>query len=143
SGTFRKEQKSLDLVMQMLDNIVKNEGQPDVVQISGGEPTIHPDFFKIMDEAKKRPIRHLMLNTNGLRIAREDGFAAKLAAYQPGFEVYLQFDSLKPAALIELRGEDLSEMRLKAVERLNKADVSTTLVVTLKQGVNDGEIGAI
>ena len=143
SGTARKEHKSLALVTQMLDNIVANEGQPDVVQISGGEPTIHPEFFKIMDEAKKRPIRHLMLNTNGVRIAREEGFAERLAAYQPGFEVYLQFDSLKAEALRELRGEDLTEVRMKAIERLNRADVSTTLVVTLKQGVNDSEIGAI
>jgi uncharacterized radical SAM superfamily Fe-S cluster-containing enzyme len=49
----------------MFDIIVKNEGEPDVVQISGGEPTIHPEFFKIMDIAKSKPIKHLMLNTNG------------------------------------------------------------------------------
>lgn len=63
------------------------------MQISGGEPTLHPDFFRILDLAKLRPIQHLMLNTNGIRIAREDGFAERLAAYMPNFEIYLQFDS--------------------------------------------------
>lgn len=143
SGTNRREQKPLSQIIEMLDNIVKNEGEPDVVQISGGEPTIHPDFFKIMDEAKKRPIRHLMLNTNGVRIAKDEAFAEKLASYQPGFELYLQFDSLRPSALMELRGEDLTEVRLKALERLNRLDLSTTLVVTLKEGVNVDEIGSI
>ncbi|MCY0994782.1 hypothetical protein OV203_47085 [Nannocystis sp. ILAH1] len=41
----------------MLDVIVASEGRPDVVQISGGEPTIHPQFFEILDAAKRRPIR--------------------------------------------------------------------------------------
>ncbi len=62
---------------------------PDLVQLYGGEPTIHPDFFAILDATKARPIRHLMINTNGLRIAREAGFAERRAAYMPGFEVYL------------------------------------------------------
>ena len=49
----------------VLDAVVAAEGRADVVQISGGEPTLHPDLFAILDEAKQRPIRHLMLNTNG------------------------------------------------------------------------------
>ena len=61
----------------------------------------------------------------------------------PGFEVYLQFDSLERAALIELRGADLRSIREQAIERLNELNLSTTLVVTLKKGVNDGEIGRI
>jgi 7,8-dihydro-6-hydroxymethylpterin dimethyltransferase len=59
--------RTLEEIEAMLDLVVKNEGQPDVVQISGGEPTVHPDFFKILDIAKTKPIRHLMLNTNGIR----------------------------------------------------------------------------
>jgi uncharacterized radical SAM superfamily Fe-S cluster-containing enzyme len=114
-----------------------------VVQISGGEPTLHPDFFRILDAAKRRPIRHLMVNTNGLRIAREPEFAAKLAEYQPGFELYLQFDSLRDEVHKELRGARLRDIRLRALEHLNAHDVSTTLVVTVKRGLNDHELGEI
>jgi len=57
--------------------------------------------------------------------------------------VYLQFDSFERDALLELRGADLREIRRKALERLNALDVGTTLVVTLKKGLNDGEIGKI
>jgi uncharacterized radical SAM superfamily Fe-S cluster-containing enzyme len=127
----------------MLDAVVRNEGNPDVVQISGGEPTIHPRFFEILDAARRRPIRHLMVNTNGVRIAREEGFAERLASYAPAFEIYLQFDSLEARPLEALRGGDLREIRLQALEKLNRLNLSTTLVVTLQRGVNDAEIGAI
>jgi uncharacterized radical SAM superfamily Fe-S cluster-containing enzyme len=143
SGPHRPTHRSLSHVEFMLDRIVENEGQPDVVQISGGEPTIHPDFFAILDAAKARPIKHLMVNTNGIKIANDPAFVERLAGYMPGFEVYLQFDSLNAEPLIELRGEDLRSVRTRALDRLNAHNISTTLVVTLKKGLNDGEIGQI
>jgi uncharacterized radical SAM superfamily Fe-S cluster-containing enzyme len=127
----------------MLDCVVTNEGEPDVVQISGGEPTLHPDFFAILDAAKRHPIRHLMVNTNGIRIAQDEEFAARLASYMPQFEVYLQFDSLRREPMMQLRGADLRSVREKALERLNRLNVSTTLVVTVERGLNDDELGAI
>lgn len=135
--------RSMDTIRKMLDAVVSNEGEPDVVQISGGEPTLHPEFFSILDEAKQRPIRHLMVNTNGVRIAREPDFARRLATYQPAFEIYLQFDSLRGGVHEQLRGVDLREIRAAALANLEAANVSTTLVVTLMKGVNDDEIGDI
>jgi uncharacterized radical SAM superfamily Fe-S cluster-containing enzyme len=143
SGPHRPGFRDLATVERMLDAIVANEGEPDVVQISGGEPTLHPDFFAILDAARQRPIRHLMINTNGLRIAKEPDFAARLATYQPGFEVYLQFDSLRDEVHQELRGARLADIRLRALENLNAHDISTTLVVTVKKGLNDDELGGI
>src|SRR5262249_33668895 len=135
--------RDLSAIEAMLDAVVANEGEPDVVQISGGEPTIHPRFFEILDAAKRRPIRHLMVNTNGVRLARGEGFAARLKDHMPGFEIYLQFDSLEKEPLAALRGIDLREVRARALERLNALNISTTLVVTLKKGLNDREIGSI
>lgn len=143
SGPARQTYKSLEQIGRMLDAVVANEGRPDVVQISGGEPTLHPDFFAILDMARSRPIEHLMLNTNGIRIAREPGFAERLAGYMPGFEVYLQFDSFEAAALKDLRGADLTQVRQQAIDNLNRAGLSTSLVVTVKKGVNDHELGRI
>jgi uncharacterized radical SAM superfamily Fe-S cluster-containing enzyme len=127
----------------MLDAVVKAEGEPDLVQLSGGEPTIHPLFWEIVAAARARPIRHIMVNTNGLRIATEEGFAERLAAIGPGFEVYLQFDSLSDDALMELRGARLARIRRQALERLEAAGVSTTLVCAVRAGVNDHEAAAI
>jgi uncharacterized radical SAM superfamily Fe-S cluster-containing enzyme len=143
SGPHRPGFRDVATVERMLDAIVANEGEPDVVQISGGEPTLHPEFFAILDAARQRPIRHLMINTNGLRIAKEPDFAARLATYQPGFEVYLQFDSLRDEVHQELRGARLADIRLRALENLNARDISTTLVVTVKKGLNDHELGGI
>jgi len=143
SSPSRHQYRTLDHVQRLIDAVVRNEGQPDVVQISGGEPTVHPDFFAILDRAKKAPIRHLMVNTNGLRIAHDEEFAKRLAGYMPDFEIYLQFDSLEAEPLRVLRGADLRDVHARALERLNRLGISTTLVVTLKKGLNDAEIGPI
>src|SRR5205823_4335392 len=135
--------RTVEEVERMLDIIVANEGEPDVVQLSGGEPTIHPDLFAILDVAKTKPIKHLMVNTNGIRIAKDFEFAKRLASYMPDFEIYLQFDSFKPEALQQLRGRDLTDVRMKALEHLNEVNLSATLVVTLQKGLNDDEIGKI
>ena len=143
SGPAHGRFLSLERIEGMLDALVASEGEPDIVQISGGEPTLHPNFFAILDAAKRRPIRHVMVNTNGVRIANDPSFSARLAEYMPGFEVYLQFDSFERDALLELRGCDLREVRSKALENLNAHGISTTLVATLKRGLNDRELGHI
>lgn len=135
--------RTLEEIEAMFDLIVKNEGEPDVVQISGGEPTIHPQFFQILDIAKTKPFKHLMLNTNGIRIANDPGFAEKLATYAPEFEIYLQFDSFKKEVLEDFRGKDVSDIRMKALAKLNELNLSTTLVVVLQQDKNMDEIGKI
>jgi uncharacterized radical SAM superfamily Fe-S cluster-containing enzyme len=143
SGPERLTHRSLVEIEAMLDAVIASEGQADVVQISGGEPTLHPDFFAVLNAAKARPIRHLMLNTNGVRIAQEPGFAERLAHYAQGFEVYLQFDSLKREPLLNLRGADLRRIREQALAKLDALGISTTLVMTVKRGVNDEEIGDV
>lgn len=143
SSPHHGRHRTLEEIEAMLDLVVRNEGEPDVVQISGGEPTVHPQFFEILDIAKTKPIRHLMLNTNGIRIAKDEKFVERLATYMPDFEIYLQFDSFKQNTLEILRGQDLRETRIKALENLNKYNLSTTLVVTLQRGLNDDEIGKI
>lgn len=143
SGTHRTTHRPLEQVERMLDMIVRNEMEPDIVQISGGEPTTHPEFFEILEAAKQRPIKHLMVNTNGVRIAADEAFANRLATYMPRFELYLQFDSLQRDPLVQLRGADLRKVRERALQRLNELEISTTLVVTVERGVNDGELGSI
>ena len=135
--------RTLEEVKAMLDAVVVNEVEPDVVQISGGEPTLHPQFFEILDYAKSLPIRHLMVNTNGILIAKDAAFAERLATYMPDFEVYLQFDSFRDSVLQNMRGASLWSIREEALEQLNRLNLSTTLVVTVQKHQNDDEMGAI
>jgi len=143
SSPQRTRHRSLRQIDAMLETLVASEGNPDLVQISGGEPSIHPQIMEILRLCKSKPIRHVMLNTNGIRIASDKAFVAALATLKPGFEVYLQFDSLRREALENLRGADLRKVREQALANLEAAGISTTLVCVVKKGVNDGEIGDI
>lgn len=141
SGPERATQRSLAHIERMLDRAVANEETPAVVQLSGGEPSLHPQLFEILAAVRARPIGHLMINTNGIRLASEPDFAQRLRDAYPDIEVYLQFDSFRREALQQLRGADLTRIRLQALEHLNKAGVSTTLVSTIRRDVNDDELG--
>ncbi|MEM7606161.1 MAG: radical SAM protein [Myxococcota bacterium] len=143
SGPHRHTHRSMAQIEAMLDCIVRNEREPDVVQVSGGEPTVHPEFFDILDACRARPIRHLMVNTNGIRIAKERDFAERLATYMPRFELYLQFDGTDDAISQELRGAKLFDLKERALQTLDELGVSTTLVATIKRGLNDDKIGEI
>jgi uncharacterized radical SAM superfamily Fe-S cluster-containing enzyme len=136
-------QLPLATIERMLDTLVASEGEPDLLQISGGEPTLHPDLFAIIAAAKRRNIRHVMLNTNGIRIATEPDFAARLAECMRRFEIYLQFDALSRAALQTIRGADLRRSHTMALANLERVGLSTTLVATVRKGVNDSEIGDV
>jgi len=143
SSPIKTTNLSLETIDHMLDALVESEGEPDVLQISGGEPTIHPDILEILALVKTKPIRHLMINTNGLRIAQDKAFVEELAKFSPGFEIYLQFDSLEKEALKNLRGADLRRIRTLALKNLEEFGIPTSLVMTVKKGVNDHEIGKI
>ncbi len=136
-------QRSLAEIEAMLDLLVESEGQPDLLQISGGEPTLHPQILDIIRAAQARPIRHVMLNTNGIRIANDPDFVAALAEVKRAFEVYLQFDALSEQALRTIRGADLRRVRERALDALDAAGISTTLVCVVRKGVNDDEIGDV
>lgn len=135
--------RSLEQIEIMLETLLASEQQPDLVQVSGGEPTLHPQLMTILRRLKASPIRHLMLNTNGIRLARDPHLVEELASLKPGFEVYLQFDSLKIAALQNIRGQDMRNIRQQALEKLEQYHISTTLVCVIRKGVNDQEIGEL
>jgi uncharacterized radical SAM superfamily Fe-S cluster-containing enzyme len=143
SSTAKTYHRPLAEIEKMMDALCASEGEADLLQLSGGEPTIHPQIIEIIEAAKRRPIRHIMLNTNGIRIAQNEALVAQLARFKPGFEVYLQFDSLRPSVLKNLRGADLTRIRKEALEALEKHNISTTLVVVVKRGQNDDELGEI
>ena len=132
--------RSMEDIEQMLATLLETESEPDLIQVTGGEPTTHPQIVEILQYLKKSPVRHLMLNTNGIKIAEEESFVKALKKLGGGFEVYLQFDSLNPKVLKDLRARDMVETRLKALEALEKNNISTTLVVVVKKGLNEHEI---
>lgn len=126
----------------MIDTYIAAEGNPEVLQFSGGEPSLHPRIVDFIELANRKGIKYVMLNTNGIRIARDDKFLEALAKTKA--HVYLQFDGFDPRTNELLRGKsDLLETKLKALDRLAQADMRVVLVAAVERGVNEHEIGKI
>ena len=133
---------TLDEVEEILDGFVRTEGYPEVVQFSGGEPTIHPEIIPMLRAATRKNIRHVMLNTNGKRIATDDAFLAELADIQPA--IYFQLDGFSSETYRVIRGEpDILSEKLRALDRLAEIGCKVVLVPAIERGVNEHEIGDI
>jgi hypothetical protein len=132
---------SLEQVEAMLDAFVRAEGEPESVQLSGGEPSIHPRILEMLAAARERGIPLVMLNTNGIRLARDPDFAPALA--EIGVHVYLQFDGFDEATQVAIRGKSLIEEKLRALDRCAEAGVSVSLAAAVERDLNEHEIGPI
>ncbi|MDP9379459.1 MAG: radical SAM protein [Chloroflexota bacterium] len=134
----------LDHVMRALDTAIEREGgRIDVLMLSGGEPTVHPDIVEILQEATARSVSRIILNTNGVRIARDDKLVDALARLRGRVEVYLQFDGFELQTHLYHRGEDLRDIKAEALRRLTSERVFTTLAMAVTRGVNDTEVGRV
>ena len=131
---------SLNECRTAIDRLVEVEGRPEILQLSGGEPTIHPDFHHIHRYACEQPIDLVMINTNGIRLARDDDFLHEVALLRHRTEIYLQFDGFDDAGCETLRGASLVDTKLAAVERLGEAGLNTILVCTVQSGINDQQL---
>ncbi len=136
-------------VEELIDLYIKCENNPEVLQISGGEPTLHPDIFRILKLASQKRIEYLLLNTNGIKLADFD-FCQKIAMAMKSDSnsfakpiVYLQFDGYSKDVSRALRGATLTEIKLEAIENCRACGLSVALVPTIVAGINEGEIGDI
>ncbi len=143
AGEAHARHASLDQVAAMVDAVVRAEGgEADVVMLSGGEPTLHPRFLEVADLVRGRPVRYVIVNSNGVRMAREPSFARAVA--DRGLLVYLQFDGFRPETYRVLRGrDDLLAVKLRALENLADAGARVVLVATVLKGLNDDEVGDV
>jgi len=121
----------------------RENGKLDVVMLSGGEPTVHPGLAELLDELVARPITRILVNSNGILIARDDDLLGLLARHRERVEVYLQFDGVSAEASRHHRGGDLRALKADAIRRLSEREIFTTLVMTATLGVNDDEIGEV
>jgi uncharacterized radical SAM superfamily Fe-S cluster-containing enzyme len=110
--------------------------------LSGGEPTVHPSIREIVERLAPLPITRILLNTNGVRIANEDAFVDFLASFRDRVEIYLQYDGQEAATQLYLRGQDLRDVKERAVRRLSEAKVFTTLVMTVTKQ-NAHQVGEV
>lgn len=132
---------SLADITRTLEALFSSEGEVNI-QLSGGEPTMRDDLPEIVAAARRIGFSFVQLNTNGLRLASEDGYAGALR--EAGLaSVFLQFDGLSDDTYRVLRGRPLADRKVGAVERCAEAGLAVVLVPTVAPGVNDGELGAL
>ncbi|MQA85745.1 MAG: radical SAM protein [Streptosporangiales bacterium] len=132
---------TLEQCERMLDTYVAVESEPEVVMFSGGEPTIHRNILDFVDAARARPIRSVVLNTNGIRLAADRGFARALA--DRDVTVYLQFDGFDERTHRQIRGADLRERKRQALDACAEAGLTVMLAAAIERGLNDHEVGEI
>lgn len=130
-------------VAAALDGFMKAEGNPEVVMLSGGEPTIHPDILDFVGMAIERGIELVVLNTNGIRLARDPAFVRALAAFEPRPRIYLQFDGLEEKTHLALRGRDLRALKRAALDACAEAGLVVILAAAVQRGLNEHEVGEI
>lgn len=135
--------KSLETIKRMIDFAADAEGgRGEVIQISGGEPTLHDNIIEIIEYAREK-FQYVMLNTNGIRIAEDESFVEELSKFKGRFEIYLQFDSFNDEVYNIIRGRELKKLKEKAINNLRKYNIPITLVMTLERDLNDKEIGKV
>jgi uncharacterized radical SAM superfamily Fe-S cluster-containing enzyme len=143
AGDAHVRHASLEDVGAMCDGLLRTEGgRADVVMLSGGEPTLHPRFFEVADLVRSQPVRYVVVNSNGVRMARDPGFARGIA--DRGLLVYLQFDGFTEEVYRALRGRgDLLAVKRRALDNLAEAGARVVLVATVLAGVNDDQVGEL
>jgi hypothetical protein len=137
----RRYHMSREELRPLLDKLIERAGPFDLINVTGGEPTLHPDILSLLTECQRPEIGRVTMNSNGLRLAKDEDFCRALADL--GVYVVLSFDTLRPDVARTIHGRDIVADKLKALENLQRFGIGTTLLNVMIRGVNDAEIGAI
>ncbi|MFP4143177.1 MAG: tetraether lipid synthase Tes [Thermoplasmata archaeon] len=139
-------QPSFDQVVDMMETLREEKPVPTTaVQFSGGEPTVYPDFFKVLKKAHDMGFSQIQVATNGIKLAKDEAYAQKCS--DAGLHtVYLQFDGMKKENYIQARGKNLLGTKKKVVENCRKVDpepLPIVFVPTIVNTINDDQVGPI
>lgn len=126
---------------QVVDAVVESSGSVDLINITGGEPTLHPEILDILECCRRPEIGRITLNSNGLRLAEDAELCERIAAL--GAHVILSFNTFDHDASVTLHGRDVVEAKLRAIDNLTRAGVKMTLLNVMVRGVNEDAAGGI
>jgi 7,8-dihydro-6-hydroxymethylpterin dimethyltransferase len=125
----------------LVDWVVASSGPVDLINITGGEPTLHPDLEGILACCRRPEIGRVTMNSNGLRLAEDKALCARLAAL--GVHVILSLSAFDARTSVMLHGRDIVAEKLAAIENLAAAGAKLTLLTVMVRGVNEDAAGRI
>jgi uncharacterized radical SAM superfamily Fe-S cluster-containing enzyme len=126
----------------LLDSLIAAERQIDILNLSGGEPLLHPGLLQLVDDALARPeIVRVSISTNGLALLRQPSLLTGLAARN--VVVSLQFDGFRPEVYTTLRGKPLLAEKLRILDLFRDRNITSSLTMTAAGGVNDDQFPAV
>ncbi len=126
----------LEDICSRVQGVIDRKGKIEILQLSGGEPTLHPRFFELLEWCQNQAgIEYVLLNTNGVRVTHDGAFARELAErFRHGkFQLYLQFDGPGEEGQRDLRGADLRETRMRCLDRCAESGIPVTLAMTVTE----------
>lgn len=127
--------RSFEEITNRIQGVIDMKGSIEIIQFSGGEPTIHPQFFELVEWVRSNPkIDYLLINTNGVRFAKDEAFVREMGELfkkYDNIQLYLQFDGPQEEGQRELRGVDLREMRERAIRNCERIGLPITLAMTV------------
>jgi uncharacterized radical SAM superfamily Fe-S cluster-containing enzyme len=126
---------SVEEMRQTVDWVVESSGPVDLINVTGGEPSLHPQILDLLACCKRPEIGRITMNSNGIRLAEDPEFCRRLA--ELGVCVILSFNTFDPAVSRRLHGCDLVSTKLKAIDNLTAAGVRMTLLNVLVRGQNE------
>lgn len=133
-----KYYKSVEETKHILNHIVAQSGGVQLINLTGGEPTLHPNLFEILETCRCEGIGRITMNTNGIKIAEDERFAEKIKA--SGVQLVLSLDTLDPQKSKIIHGKDITDLKRKCLERLAALDIPTTLIPVCIKGINENDV---
>ncbi len=130
-------------IKTLLDNAISIKPRRQMsVQFSGGEPTLSPYFVDAVRYSRKVGYNSVQAATNGIEFAKSPEFAKRAA--EAGLRyAYLQFDGIGNAANSHRAVGNLFDVKLRAIENLHSAGVEIVPVITILNGINNEQVGAV
>lgn len=125
---------------EQIRRLIDRKGPLDSVQLTGGEATIHPQFWEMLAYLHEQPVKKIYLPTNGIVLA-DPVVAQRLLPFRDKLMVLLQFDGQQAATNRAMRNVEPTRVRDAVIDSLSRLAIHMQLTMTITLGVNDHEIG--
>jgi 7,8-dihydro-6-hydroxymethylpterin dimethyltransferase len=136
-----KYYKSKEETEKILTHVFKDRPKKQILNLTGGEPTLHPALFEIIESCKNSGVERITINTNGLKIAHNRDFAMQIK--ETGVQLVLSLDTLEAEKSLKIHGKDIVKEKLQALSILEELNIPTTILLVCIKEENEQEVADI